>query len=161
MRMPDSEQPESDSDDLDDKMMWEDVEDFEQSWSSGEPLSCFAHSLQLVVNGGMKEVKAVARAISKVTKFTTLLHRSSKHRDMFEAHFEANRSIPAANNTCWNSTFKQLKALTTLDHQAVTEMCSECDTENVVFSAREWAQLKDLCALLEPFSEATDLPSLV
>lgn len=47
VRLPDSEQPESDSDDLDDEMMWEEhVEDFEQLWSSGERLSCFAHSLQ-------------------------------------------------------------------------------------------------------------------
>ncbi|KAL7403893.1 hypothetical protein ABVT39_006519 [Epinephelus coioides] len=118
VRLPDSEQPESDSDDLDDEMMWEDVEDFEQPWSSGERLSCFALSLQLVISDGMKEVKAIARAIAKATKFTTLLHSSSK---------------------------------------AVTEMCSECDTENIAFSVREWAQLKDLCTVLEPFSEATDL----
>ncbi|RXN07736.1 neoverrucotoxin subunit alpha-like protein [Labeo rohita] len=103
----------------------------------------------------MKEVKAIARAIAKASKFTTLLHSSSKHRDMFEAHFGSNKSIPAANNTRWNSTYKQLKALTTLDHRSITEMCR--DTENLVFSSREWAQLTDLCALLEPFSEATDL----
>ena len=36
-------------------------------------------------------------------------------------------------------------------------MCSKCDTENIAFSVREWAQLKDLCTVLEPFSEATDL----
>lgn len=158
VRLPDSEQPESDSDDLDDEMMWEEhVEDFEQLWSSGERLSCFAHSLQLVVSDGMKEVKAIARAIAKATKFTTLLHSSSKVRDMFETHFGANKSIPAANNTRWNSTLKQLKALTTLDHRDVREMCSKCDPENIAFSVREWAQLKDLCTVLEPFSEATDL----
>ncbi|KAK0146146.1 hypothetical protein N1851_014558 [Merluccius polli] len=67
VRLPDSEQPESDSDDLDDEMMSEDVEDFEQPWSSGERLSCFAHSLQLVVSDGMKEVKAIARAIAMAT----------------------------------------------------------------------------------------------
>ncbi|XP_050958759.1 zinc finger BED domain-containing protein 4-like [Labeo rohita] len=155
VRMPEVEQPEGDSsDDLDDETMWEDAEHVEP-WSSGERLSCFAHSLQLVINDGMKEVKAIARAIAKASKFTTLLHSSSKHRDMFEAHFGSNKSIPAANNTRWNSTYKQLKALTTLDHRSITEMCS--DTENLVFSIREWAQLTDLCALLEPFSEATDL----
>lgn len=37
----------------------------------------------------------------------------------------------------------------------MTHMCS--DTENLVFQAREKAQLKDLCTLLEPFSEATGL----
>lgn len=76
---------------------------------------------------------------------------------MFETHFGANKSIPAANNTRWNSTLKQLKALTTLDHRDVREMCSKCDPENIAFSVREWAQLKDLCTELEPFSEATDL----
>lgn len=73
VRMPEVEQPESDSsDDLDDETMWEDAEDVEP-WSSGERLSCFAHSLQLVINDGMKEVKAIARAIAKASKFTTLL----------------------------------------------------------------------------------------
>ena len=28
---------------------------------------------------------------------------------------------------------------------------------NLVFSAREWNQLKELCVVLAPFSEATDL----
>ncbi|KAJ7998335.1 hypothetical protein DPEC_G00221630 [Dallia pectoralis] len=31
------------------------------------------------------------------------------------------------------------------------------DFENVVFTSREWNQLKDLCAVLSPFSEATEL----
>ncbi|XP_063331713.1 B-cell receptor CD22-like [Pelmatolapia mariae] len=80
---------------------------------------------------GMKEVKAIARA--KASKFTTLRHSSSKHKDLFEAHFGSNKSIPAANNIRWNSTYRQLKALIRLDHRAITEMCS--DTENLVFSA--------------------------
>lgn len=156
VRMPEAEQPEGDSsDELDDETMWEDVEEVSDTWSAGERLSCFAHSLQLVIQDGMKEVKGVARAIAKATKFTTLLHSSSTQRDMFEAHFGPNKCIPAANNTRWNSTYRQLKALVTLDHRAVTEMCS--DVEHLVFSAREWTQLKDLCDLLEPFSDATDL----
>lgn len=155
VRMPEVEHPEGDSsDDLDDETMWEDAEGSDP-WSTGERLSCFAHSLQLVISDGMKEVKAIARAIAKASKFTNLLHSSSNHKDLFEAHFGSNKSIPAGNNTRWNSTYRQLKALITLDHGAITEMCS--NTENLVFSTREWAQLKDLCALLEPFSDATDL----
>lgn len=34
-------------------------------------------------------------------------------------------------------------------------MCSK-DYENVMFSACEWNQLKELSAVLAPFSEATD-----
>ncbi|KAJ8334008.1 hypothetical protein SKAU_G00413270 [Synaphobranchus kaupii] len=112
----------------------------------------------------MKEVKAISLAIAKTSRFTTLLHSSSQFKDKFEAMFGTGKTVPAANNTRWNSTFKQVqaltaldhKALTALDHKALTEMCSE-DYENVVFSTRTWNQLKELCAILEPFSEATDL----
>ncbi|GAA6090111.1 zinc finger BED domain-containing protein 4-like [Tachysurus ichikawai] len=117
-----SDDSEIEEENLEDEHLWEDmnlVEDTELPWSSGERLSCFAHSLQLVVNDGMKE------------------------------------TIPAANTTRWNSTFKQVHALTALDHKSLNEMCSK-DYENVMFSAREWNQLKELSAVLAPFSEATD-----
>ncbi|CAI5638886.1 unnamed protein product [Oreochromis niloticus] len=55
VRMPEVEDPEGDSsDDLDDETMWEDAEDSDP-WSTGERLSCFAYSLQLVISDGMKE----------------------------------------------------------------------------------------------------------
>nr|XP_023679194.1 uncharacterized protein LOC111850022 [Paramormyrops kingsleyae]XP_023679195.1 uncharacterized protein LOC111850022 [Paramormyrops kingsleyae] len=153
----DSEHPDSEGEDLDDEMMWEDIDAFESAspCSSSERLSCFAHSLQLVVNDGMKELKAVSRAIAKASKITSLVHSSSQYRDKFEACFGTNRSIPAANTTRWNSTFKKIQALTALEHKALTEMCS--DSDNLVFSAREWTQLKELCAILALFSEATDM----
>lgn len=61
--------------------------------------------------------------------------------------FGTNRTVPAANNTRWNSTFKQEQALTALDHKALNEMCSK-DYGDVVFSVREWNQLKELSAVL-------------
>lgn len=154
-----SDDSESEEENLDDEHLWEDMnseEDPELPWSTGERLSCFAHSLQLVVNDGMKEVRSISLAIAKTTRFTTLLHSSSLFKDKFEVMFGAGKTVPAANTTRWNSTFKQVQALTALDHKALTEMCSK-DYENVVFSAREWNQLKELSAILAPFSEATDL----
>lgn len=153
-----SDDSESEEESLDDEHLWEDmnlVEDTELPWSSGERLSCFAHSLQLVVNDGMKEVRAISRTIAKTSRFTTLLHSSSQFKEKFEAMFDSNKTIPAANTTRWNSTFKQVQALTALDHKSLNEMCSK-DYENVMFSAREWNQLKELSAVLAPFSEATD-----
>ncbi|KAK9961953.1 hypothetical protein ABG768_007347 [Culter alburnus] len=135
-----SDDSESEEESLDDEHLWEDmnlVEDTELPWSSGERLSCFAHSLHLVVNDGMKEVRAISRTIAKTSRFTTLLHSSSQFKEKFEAMFDSNKTIPAANTTRWNSTFKQ-------------------DYENVMFSACEWNQLKELSAVLAPFSEATD-----
>lgn len=43
-----------------------------------------------------------------------------------------------------------------LDHKVLNKMCSK-DYEDVMFSACEWNQLKDLSAVLAPFSEATDM----
>lgn len=104
----------------------------------------------------MKEVRAISRTIAKTSRFTTLLHSSSQFKDKFEAMFGTNRTVPAANTTRWNSTFKQVQALTALGHKALNEMSSK-DYRDVVFSVHEWNQLKELSAVLAPFSEATDL----
>lgn len=58
--------------------------------------------------------------------------------------------------TRWNSTFKQIHAITELDNTTLTEMCSP-DFKNVVITTREWAQLRELCLILRPFAEATEL----
>ncbi|XP_054597626.1 uncharacterized protein [Nothobranchius furzeri] len=152
-----SDDSESEEENRDDEHIWEDMnpgEDTEPTWLSGECLSCFAHSLQVVMNGGMKEVKAISLAIAKTSHFST--HSSSLFKDELEAALGFSKTIPAANNTRWISTFKQVQALTALDHKALTEMCSK-DYEEVVFSTREWNQLKELTSILAPFSEATDL----
>lgn len=70
--------------------------------------------------------------------------------------FGTDKTIPAANTTRWNSTYKKIQALTSLDHRSLIEICSK-DYENLIFSPRDWNQLKELTAVLAPFSEATDL----
>ncbi|CAM4687846.1 unnamed protein product [Leuciscus chuanchicus] len=73
VRMPEVEQPEGDSsDDLDDETMWEDAEDVEPWSSSGERLSCFAHSLQLVINDGMKELNDLCALLEPFSEATDL-----------------------------------------------------------------------------------------
>uniref|UniRef100_A0A3Q1GY77 HAT C-terminal dimerisation domain-containing protein n=1 Tax=Acanthochromis polyacanthus TaxID=80966 RepID=A0A3Q1GY77_9TELE len=141
-----SDNSESEEENLDDEHLWEDVtsvEDTELPWSSGERLSCFAHSLQLVVNDGMKEVRAVSCTIAK-------------HRDSLLCYVNTSKTIPAANNTRWNSTFKQVQSLTALLHISVTSLWSK-DYEDMTFSPHELNQLKELCTVLAPFSKATDL----
>uniref|UniRef100_A0A672S8E9 HAT C-terminal dimerisation domain-containing protein n=1 Tax=Sinocyclocheilus grahami TaxID=75366 RepID=A0A672S8E9_SINGR len=123
---------------------------------SRQRLSCFAHSLQLVVGDGLKEVKCLSQAMSKVSKLATLLHSGTIFKDKFEAVFGNGKSIPVATVTRWNSTFKQIKAITELDHTNLTEMCSP-DFKNVVITTRGWAQLREFCFILGHFAEATEL----
>ncbi|KAJ7990613.1 hypothetical protein DPEC_G00302210 [Dallia pectoralis] len=165
VKLPQQDEHSNDSEDfedmnLDNEDLWEDVswDDEENTYflKSRQRLSCFAHSLQLVIHDGMKEVKAISLTIAKTSRFTRLLHSSTPFKEKFEAVFGTGKSVPAANATRWNSTFKQIQALSVLDHKDLTEMCI-VDFENVVFTSREWNQLKDLCAVLSPFSEATEL----
>ncbi|XP_060723328.1 uncharacterized protein LOC132844154 isoform X1 [Tachysurus vachellii] len=162
VKLPQEEQHSDGSDaeeeNLDDESLWEDVtwEDETIMVRTRQRLSCFAHSLQLVVHDGMKEAKAFSSALTKMSKLTSLLHTSTTFKERFEAKFGTDRSIPAATSTRWNSTFKQLQALTALDHRDLTQICSS-DFQHVLFSVREWNQLKNLGSVLFPFAEATDL----
>ena len=40
-------------------------------------ISCFAHSLQLVVTDGLKEARNLSAPLSKASRLSTLLHRST------------------------------------------------------------------------------------
>ncbi|GAA6069381.1 zinc finger BED domain-containing protein DAYSLEEPER-like [Tachysurus ichikawai] len=124
---------EEEIDNLDDEDLWED----------------------LVIGDGLKEAKFISLAISKASKLTSLLHSSTTFKSRFEAAF-GNKSLPVANVTRWNSTFKQVQAITGLAYKILAEVCVK-DFENVMFTLREWNQLQELSAVLGPFSEATDL----
>lgn len=105
-------------DKLDDEELWEDLDNNKETLidmaRSRQRLSCFAHSLQLVIGDGLKEAKFISLAIAKASKFTSLLHSSTTFKNCFEATFGSGKSIPVANVTRWNSTFKQVQAITIL-----------------------------------------------
>ena len=69
---------------LDDESIWEtlDSEDEDEikdilDNNCKKRLSCFAHSLQLVIGDGLKETKCVAKTIAKSHKLSTSLQRST------------------------------------------------------------------------------------
>jgi len=64
--------------------IWENLDDDDDnhlkqslSRSSRIRISCFTHSLQLVVCDGLSDTRCVSRAIAKMTKLVNLLHRSN------------------------------------------------------------------------------------
>ncbi|KAK0151144.1 putative AC transposase [Merluccius polli] len=151
-------------DDLENGDLWEDViEDYKddvesiQSSCRQKRLQCFAHSLQLVVRDGLKEVKVLNSAMAKVTKFCTLLHSTCGLKEAFEAQYGANRSIPSAVVTRWNSTLRLVEAVTDLDLQNLNTLLDTQGHKGLCLSAREWGQLKELVEILAPFLQATDL----
>jgi len=84
----DEEQESSDDDDnevanLNDQV-WEDLNESDQ-WEVNivlqtvgkQRLSCFAHTLQLVIGDGLKERRCISSVIAKASRLSTLLHRST------------------------------------------------------------------------------------
>ena len=77
-----------DNAEIEDISLWEDLHEEDSDsvqavliTNSKQRLSCFAHSLQLVVGDGLKKLQGVGRAITKVGKISKLLHKSTVFKE--------------------------------------------------------------------------------
>ncbi|KAL7383777.1 hypothetical protein ABVT39_017213 [Epinephelus coioides] len=151
-------------DDLENSNLWEDLSDnFQDDVESiqcscrQQRLQCFAYSLQLVVRDGLKETKTLNSAMAKVTKFCSLLHSTCGLKEAFEKEYGANRSIPSAVSTRWNTTLRLVESITDLDPQSLNTLLEAQGHKGLCLSARELSQLKELVDILSPFLQAADL----
>ncbi|KAI4803014.1 hypothetical protein KUCAC02_006576 [Chaenocephalus aceratus] len=117
-----------------------------------ERLSCFTHTLQLVIIDGLTEASGLSGTRAKLSRTASLLHSSTSFKDRFESCF-GDATIPSANATRWNSTLKQV----TFDMQNLSYMLNSEGHKALILSQRDYAQLKELIEVLDPFLEATDL----
>jgi hypothetical protein len=96
--------------------------------------------------------------MSKCSKIANIVHQSALFRSEFETVMGTRgKSIPATNNTRWNSTFKQLNSFISLDITLLNKVLCGANHENLTLLPKDVAQLKELVDILSPFSEATDL----
>lgn len=49
--------------------------------NSRHRVSCFAHTLQLVIGDGLQNMRVIGKAMAKVSKMSTLLHRSTVFKE--------------------------------------------------------------------------------
>ena len=78
----------------------------------------------------------------------------------FENKFGVNHTIPAAVATRWNSQYHQLRSLLRMegmDCKALAEVCDTQEFSHALLTRNEWGQITELCKILEPFAEATNL----
>ena len=108
----------------------------------GSRLSCFAHSLRLVVRDSTLEV--VRLAMAKCSNLANTVHQSGVFRSAFENELGIGRSIPAINDNRWNSTNRQLKAIIELDPAKLAKVLRECQHDNLVQQTKELNQLQEL-----------------
>uniref|UniRef100_A0A8C7SEE1 HAT C-terminal dimerisation domain-containing protein n=1 Tax=Oncorhynchus mykiss TaxID=8022 RepID=A0A8C7SEE1_ONCMY len=150
-----------DEDHLDDPELWndltlEDQQTVDAPIAKKQGFQCFAHTLQLVVGDGLKETKVMTSSLSKLSKISSLLHTSTTFKEVFEAEF-GERGIPAAVNTRWNSTLRQVKAVIQCDHLKLSHVLHKAGHKELLFTVWEWNKLKELVDILKPFGEATDM----
>ena len=117
-------------------------------------LSCFAHSLQLVINHAIKDQLEVNDVIKKVFSLASTLHSSTRMKDEFEASF-GDCSILSACATRWNSFLLQIKAVYKLDACNLSRVLDRCGRSELDLEELDRERLKQLIIVLEPFLEAT------
>uniref|UniRef100_A0A4W5RXY7 HAT C-terminal dimerisation domain-containing protein n=1 Tax=Hucho hucho TaxID=62062 RepID=A0A4W5RXY7_9TELE len=154
------EQEVHDEDHLDDPELWDDLtledqQTVDAAIAKQQRLLCFAYTLQLVVGDGLKETKVMTPSLSTLSKISSLLHTSTTFKEVFEAEF-GGRGIPAAVNTRWNSTLRQVKAVIQCDHLKLCHFLEKAGHKELLFTVREWNKLKELVDILKPFG-ATDM----
>lgn len=149
---------------LDDEQLWNDLNDddaadMNQSVSrlSAQRLSCFAHSLQLVVHDGLRKLLSARGIQSKCSKLANIVHQSALFKNEFEKKFGSGRSIPATNSTRWNSVHHQLSCIARLDEVKLQELLQETGHPNLIFTSRDSSSLQELVNILDPFAEVTEL----
>lgn len=159
----DSKDADSSSDDemVDNPDLWQNLDltiaDSEDTGTNVKRVPCFAHSLQLVVRDGLKNMGTAKQAAAKTCKLASLVHHSPLFKSSFEKVFGNNRSLPAAVETRWNSTFRQIQSVVDLDQAKLNELLRESTQQSLVLTQKDLSQLRELIDILGPFCEATDL----
>ena len=81
-------------------------------------------------------------------------HQKSAHcctlasfKDVSQAEF-GQRGVPAAVNTSWKSTLRQVKAVLQCDHSELGHVLQQAGHKHRLFPLREWNQLKELLEVL-------------
>jgi hypothetical protein len=151
---------------LDDETVWEDLDqDDEQHVQQTidrytKRISCFAHTLQLVVKDGLEMLSTtkgsnMKTVTGKCVQMASLCHKSAQFREAFEDKFGSGRAIPTCNQTRWNSMLHQVRAVAELDQSKLEDVLRKTDQNHLILTTREVNMLKELVSILEPFGEAT------
>jgi hypothetical protein len=115
-------------------------------------LPCFAHTLQLVVQDGLKETLCIKHTIAKVSKIAKIAHSSTKFAEELE---KIGTSIPKANKTRWNSQLYTIQKVLEIPSAQLNLILTELKRKELCMGSRDLSILNEMVSLLELFCEAT------
>ena len=135
----------SESDEDEDQDFYIPVDSLEKFYHIPQHISCFIHTLQLVVQDGLKDIGSVSPIISKELKMVSFVRHSCKASSLFENH----NKLQTKNDTRWNSTNKMLKSLLNVDPRIIEEL----DYPSKL-TKYEMKIISEITAILTPFELA-------
>ncbi|XP_041371558.1 zinc finger BED domain-containing protein 4-like [Gigantopelta aegis] len=107
---------------------------------------CFAHTLQLVVEDGIKETGSLRKVIAKAS---AIVSQTRKYTQL-SGFLEKDNKLHAAIVSRWSSQVKMIRSVLNIPKDKL----DQCDT--LKLSNQERIHLTDLVQILSPLEEATD-----
>ena len=122
-------------------------------------LSCFAHSLQLVVNEGLKAQRAVVDVVSKIRRIATHFNHSILAKQRLRA-IQARLAIPQHSilqsvPTRWNSVYIMLARAVEQKSAISLYEAEHGGIQGSVPSNYQWVLIENVINTLKPFQEIT------
>ena len=112
-------------------------------------LPCFAHTLQLVIRDGLKEAgQHLKTVISKAASIVGSIRKSIHATEILENE----KRVQAQNLTRWNSQIIMIRSILNVPESKLQEL-----ELSIKLTAYERKILRELCEILGPFEEATQL----
>ncbi|XP_077972379.1 zinc finger BED domain-containing protein 4-like [Styela clava] len=122
-------------------------------------LSCFAHSLQLVINDGLQAQRAVSDLLAKVRKIATHFNHSvlAKQRlqDIQQSLDLPVHAIVQSIPTRWNSALHMLQRVLEQKRSLSWYSAEHGHIQNSLPNEHEWSLIENLIETLEPFNRVT------
>jgi hypothetical protein len=118
-------------------------------------LHCFAHTLNLIVRGGLKKL---SETVDKVKQIADHFHRSSLSAEKLRATLlqmgQPDLKVLQDCPTRWNSTFFMLKRFVRLRDAIITTLAL-VNPAVTTLTHDEWAAIEEACEVLQPYEEVT------
>ncbi|CAF1254367.1 unnamed protein product [Didymodactylos carnosus] len=115
-------------------------------------IPCFAHTLQLVVNDGIKNSAAVKSSLTKIAKIAKFSHTSTVFAERLEI---LKATIPSNTNIRWNSQFHTITKVVQIDIDKLNIILYELNKSQLMLTQRDKIIIDEFISLFYLFNEAT------
>ena len=115
-------------------------------------IPCFAHTLQLIVQDGLKEAKSIVCALEKVSAIAKLAHTSSKFSEKLEL---MKVSISRAVVTRWNFQLVTVERILSISPMELNDVLVQLKYKHLCLNTRDLTMLQEFVSLFSLFAEAT------